>query len=226
MPLSHPGDDSWTPLGQRRVVSDLARCALSLDLNWVRADSESAARQRSYPSPPMSGSPSLPKASQEAAERTQGTYQAATQDGYRGVTATHGHERTQAAVAAPSRQFFVDVSERAPYPFPPRLDRPIAQPLSYSQQPGQLSVEPPPAYLQSPSVGSVLGPPGPLPNPQTYPAPHIHAIEEPHEHPSPKQRKTKGHVASACVPCKKAHLRSVTILCWKLHLRRRPSIEY
>ncbi|KAK4161273.1 hypothetical protein QBC43DRAFT_346770 [Cladorrhinum sp. PSN259] len=207
MQHSHPGDDSWTPLGQRRGALDLARSALSLDLNWARADSESAARQRSYPSPPMSGSPSLPKASQEATERTLGGYQATTQDVFRGIPATQGPERTQMAVAAPPRQFFADVPERTPFPFP-RLDRPLPQSLSYSQQPGQLAVEPPPAYLPNPSAGSVLGPPGPLPNPQTYSAtPHHHSIEEAHQHPSPKQRKTKGHVASACVPCKKAHLR-------------------
>ncbi|KAK3990054.1 hypothetical protein QBC44DRAFT_240138 [Cladorrhinum sp. PSN332] len=207
MQRSHPGDDSWTTVGQRRGASDLARSALSLDLNWARADSESAARQRSYPSPPMSGSPSLPKASQEATERSLGGYQATTQDVYRGIPATHGHERTQMAVApAPSRQFFTDVPERTPFPFP-RLDRPPSQQLSYSQQPGQLSIEPPPSYLPNPSMGSVLGPPGPLSTPQAYPAPHHQSIEEPHQHSSPKQRKTKGHVASACVPCKKAHLR-------------------
>ncbi|KAF3350353.1 hypothetical protein VdG2_01489 [Verticillium dahliae VDG2] len=56
--------------------------------------------------------------------------------------------------------------------------------------------------------------PGPLPPPpqppstQTYAGPTSQAPEDTQPFASPKsQRKTKGHVASACVPCKKAHLR-------------------
>ncbi|KAK4227850.1 hypothetical protein QBC38DRAFT_536185 [Podospora fimiseda] len=208
MQRSHPGDDSWKTVGKHRGSSDLARSALSLDLNWARADSESAARQRSYPSPPMSGSPLLPKSSQEATERSLGGHQTTTQDAYRGIPATQGHGRTQTPIAAaPPRQFFTDAPERTPFHYP-RLDQPPSQPLSYSQLPGQLAIEPRPNYLPNHPVGNVLGLPGPLSATQTYSTVHHQqSIEEPHQHPSPKQRKTKGHVASACVPCKKAHLR-------------------
>ncbi|KAK4193749.1 hypothetical protein QBC35DRAFT_371036 [Podospora australis] len=211
MHRGHPGDDSWTPLGQRRGISDLARSALSLDLHWTnRADSVSAARQRSYPSPPMSGSPSIPpKLSQEAAERTQGTYQTTTHDVYRGIPTTQGQERTQTGVAGP-RQYMSETLERTTqysFPHPERPTQP--QPLSYTQLSGQIGVPPGGQYLPSLGSGNVIGTPGPLPNQQVY-APTIHApIHDTHQQTSPKARKTKGHVASACVPCKKAHLRCV-----------------
>ncbi|KAK0735700.1 hypothetical protein B0T21DRAFT_384485 [Apiosordaria backusii] len=213
MQRSHPGDDSWTPLGQRRGISDLARSALSLDLHWVRADTESAARQRSYPSPPMSGSPSIPpKLSQEAAERAQGSYQPITQDVYRGIPTTQSHERTQAgSVTGPSRQFLADPPERATYSFPQHSERPAPQSLPYTHLPVQIGGQPGPAYLPIPGTGSTVGPSGQLAASQTYP-PALHSqVQEPLQHSSPKARKTKGHVASACVPCKKAHLRLVTL---------------
>jgi hypothetical protein len=41
-----------------------------------------------------------------------------------------------------------------------------------------------------------------------YPTPERPPTRDTAEYSSPKQqRKTKGHVASACVPCKRAHLR-------------------
>ncbi|KAK4199673.1 hypothetical protein QBC40DRAFT_328351 [Triangularia verruculosa] len=214
MQRSHLGDDSWTPLGQRRGISDLARSALSLDLHWVRADAESAARQRSYPSPPMSGSPSIPpKLSQEAAERAQGSYQPTTQDVYRGIPTTQGHERGQVGSATgPSRQFLTDPPERAAYSFQyAGRSTPQAQALPYTQLPGQISGQPGPAYLPIPGTGSTVGPSGQPAASQTYP-PALHPqMQDPLQHNSPKARKTKGHVASACVPCKKAHLRLVAL---------------
>ncbi|KAG4424685.1 hypothetical protein IFR04_002218 [Cadophora malorum] len=50
--------------------------------------------------------------------------------------------------------------------------------------------------------------PHPQQMPQPFSAPERAPIREPADFQSPKQqRKTKGHVASACVPCKRAHLR-------------------
>ncbi|KAK3390375.1 hypothetical protein B0H63DRAFT_519602 [Podospora didyma] len=212
--ISHRDDHSRISLGHRRGVSDLARFAL--DLTWARADSESAARLRSYPSPPMSGSPPLPpKVSQEVAERSQGTYQATTQDAYRGIPATQGEERAQTGAPLPPRSFLLEGPERM-YAFH-RSEMPVTRPLSYHQQHTQLA--PQPAYLLAPGAGAGLGSgpgagvgagpgvtAGPLPTPHYAAASH-HPIQESHQTSPKPQRKTKGHVASACVPCKKAHLR-------------------
>ncbi|KAJ9161944.1 hypothetical protein NKR19_g1829 [Coniochaeta hoffmannii] len=95
--LGNRHDISKISLGDRRGQSDLAR--FSLDLTWARADSESAARSKGYPSPPMSGSPPLPpKGNQDsAAERTRGSYQATTQDAHRGISATQMDAQTHRA---------------------------------------------------------------------------------------------------------------------------------
>ncbi|KAK3318529.1 hypothetical protein B0H66DRAFT_241949 [Apodospora peruviana] len=200
--LGYPRDDSRISLGHRRGLPDLAR--ILLDLTWARADSESAARLESYPSPPMSGSPPLPpKASQEAAERNQG-YQTTTQDVYRGISTTQGDDRAQAVNPSPSRGFAPPVGERIPYGFH-HQEGPMPRPLSYSQQIGQVVPQPP--YLPAPgaAAGSTTRP---LPGPQAYPSSALHPTQESlHQTSSKAQRKTKGHVASACVPCKKAHLR-------------------
>jgi len=196
-------NESCYPFGHRRGVLDLAR--LSLDLTWARADSESAAHLGSYPSPPMSGSPPLPpKASQEAAERIQGTtYQATSQDVYRGSLTTQGEERAQPTVPVPPRHSPSSTSERMSYAFP-RLEGTMSRPLPYPQQ---LSAAGPQAPYR-PMHGTVPTPP--LPAPQPYSASAQQPGPETLRPPSPKpQRKTKGHVASACVPCKRAHLRFV-----------------
>ncbi|KAK1831391.1 hypothetical protein QBC39DRAFT_94718 [Podospora conica] len=216
------------PLGHRRGLSDVTRFAL--DLPRAGADPECAARVRSYPSPPMSGSPPLPpKASQEAAERIQGTYQTATtaQDVYRGRLATQGEESAPTSTAPP-RMSPSAGPERPSYGFQ-RHEGSMTRPLPYPQH--QLAAINPQAQYQPAHrpVSSV-----PLPAPQSYPAPiqHQHQHQHPHQQhtqahqqqppppqqhqqgpepsrqASPKpQRKTKGHVASACVPCKRAHLR-------------------
>ncbi|KAK3353101.1 hypothetical protein B0T25DRAFT_543661 [Lasiosphaeria hispida] len=211
--IGHQDDKSCISLGKRRGISDLARFAL--DLTWARADSESAARLGSYPSPPMSGSPPLPpKASQEAAERSQGTYQATTQDVYRGSLTTKGDDRVQTLVQVPPTHFPSETPERTPFPFQ-RSDGPMTRPssLPYPQQHGSLG--PQPSYLPIPGAGGpgALGGPGTIAG--TLPALHTYMdsqrrAQNPQRPPSPKpQRKTKGHVASACVPCKRAHLRFV-----------------
>jgi hypothetical protein len=205
------GDDSWTSFGGHRGTAGPAR--FGLDLTRAKADSEGAAGPGSYPSPPMSGSPPLPpKPSNEVAEPSSGTaYRTTAQGVYSGIPATQSEERTQTAVAGGPRPFLPQVTERALYPFPPRLEGSATRPLHYPQQLGQ-AVAQPAAYLQpGPGTRPAPGHPGPLPAPQPYPATTHHHISDPLQHAPPKsQRKTKGHVASACVPCKKAHLRSVT----------------
>ncbi|GAB1318972.1 Zn(2)-C6 fungal-type domain-containing protein [Madurella fahalii] len=203
--LGHRNDDSWTSFGQRRGISDPTR--FCLDLTRTRAGSGGAARLGSYPSPPMSGSPPLPpKTSQEVAERTQGAYQATTQDVYRGIPATQGEERTLTGAAGLSRPVFSATPEQAQYALP-RLEGSATRPLHYPQQLSQVAAQPAP-YLPIPGSGAAASQPGPPPAPQSYATPIHHSLQEPLLNtPLKPQRKTKGHVASACVPCKKAHLR-------------------
>lgn len=214
-------DDHRVSLGQRRGLSDLAR--FSLDLGWARADSASTARLESYPSPPMSGSPPPPpKTSQEAAEKSQGGYLASAQDVYRGIQTAQGDERVQTVTPASTRAFTTEAQERISYGFH-RPEGPMLRPLSYQQQQQQQQlgqVAPQPSYL--PPVAGIGASPAtmtmtttrPLPGPPAYhSAGPIHPTQEPHHASTSKpQRKTKGHVASACVPCKKAHLRFVLLM--------------
>lgn len=221
--LDRPHDISKTSLGDRRGIIDLARCCL--DLTWARAYSKSAARSKVYPSPPMSGSPPLPpKGTQASAvQRSRGSYRAATQDDHRGISATQMDAQPhQASLAggALERSFAAEPQEGPPpYGFQrpePATDRPATyyQQLqtSHPREQGQghpihqqLSYWPP----SGPSMGPSAAPP-------TYPhamttssdsRPPMEQQEGPPQSSPKLQRKTKGHVASACVPCKRAHLR-------------------
>lgn len=218
--FGHRRDDSWTSFGHHRGISGDSR--LGLDLTRARADSDgsAAAGPGSYPSPPMSGSPPLPlKIRHEVAEPSQGTYQATTHDVSSGVPTTQSEERAQPpGVPTGHRPFLSETApppaDRPSYAFPPRLDPPGPRPLSYPPPLGHVAAQQPPAYLSGPAPGTALSHPGHLPAPQGYPAASHHAIPESlHNTPPKPQRKTKGHVASACVPCKKAHLRFVP---WRL----------
>lgn len=220
MPTSAPRrDDPRVSLGQRRGTSDLARFSLHLD--WARADSASTARLESYPSPPMSGSPPLPpKTSQEAAEKSQGGYLANTQDVYRGMPTAQGDDRVQTVTPAPSRAFTADAQERISYGFH-RSEAPIPRPLSYTQQQlgqavPQQSYLPPVAGIGAAPMTTAVTNTTATRSLAGHSAYHstvpIYPTQEAHPASTSKpQRKTKGHVASACVPCKKAHLRFVLL---------------
>lgn len=206
--LLHPRDASLSPLGPRRSPSDLVRFAF--DLPWPRADCDSAAPGPAgdYPSPPMSGSPPLPpKVNQEADDRGQGVYQSAvSHDVYRPGPATtttaQADSRMLPGLSAPLRPYQPDSMERTPYAFPRPEDH-MQRPLSsYTSQHTQIMSQHP--YLPAPAAIPTSGPvPGYNPISTRPPT-----QESQQSFASPKsQRKTKGHVASACVPCKKAHLR-------------------
>jgi hypothetical protein len=157
----------------------------------------------------MSGSPPLPpKTSHEVAERAQGTYHSSTQDVYRGLSTAQSEESAAAGTPGRSRSFLSDSTERPPYTFA-QLDVSVTTPPAYTQQLEQVGAQPTP-YLQAPGIGAVESQFGPRPAPRAYPTTSHHSIQEslPSAVPKP-QRKAKGHVASACVPCKKAHLRFV-----------------
>ncbi|KAK3906899.1 hypothetical protein C8A05DRAFT_11388 [Staphylotrichum tortipilum] len=211
--FGHRRDDSWTSFGHHRGISGDTR--LGLDLTRTRADSDGAAAgPGSYPSPPMSGSPPLPlKIRHEVAEPSQGTYQATPHDVSSGApTTTQSEERAHPGVPSGHRPFLSETTspaDRPSYAFPPRLDPPGPRPLSYPPPLSHGAPQPAP-YLSGPAHGTALSHTGHLPAPQGYPAASHHPIPESlHNTPPKPQRKTKGHVASACVPCKKAHLRFV-----------------
>jgi len=183
------------------------RADRALDPAWARAEKECALRgTRAYPSPPMSGSPPRPpKPNQEVAERGQGGFQATTHDAYRAAPAISGPEYRipppQPSLPPPlpaGRPFALESSERVPYPYR-RSEDIMGRSVTYHVPPGQMI--PQPQYPLPPVAGPGLGH-------APYP---ISASPSGPENPpftSPKsQRKTKGHVASACVPCKRAHLR-------------------
>ncbi len=193
-------DTSYISLGERRGKSDLAR--FSLDLSWARAVSDSA-RTRAYPSPPMSGSPPLPpRRNPEPSDRGHGSYGSSGQGVFQGTQAPQ-----------------LDLSEhRGPLlRYPPDSAPPASYPTYRIEeiQPAQLHFQPPRPQLPLQQQTQHHGYPSHGAHPQQPSAPFSSTpdrppVREAAEFSSPKQqRKTKGHVASACVPCKRAHLRQV-----------------
>ena len=221
MPATSPSRHKpSTSLGERRGLTDLACFSIDLARADTRAESAAAARSRDYPSPPMSGSPPLPpKPTQEAGERSQvqGPYQAPSQpqDAYRSAILHHGQPEEPRAQLPPSLP---------PPPLPPLppVSRPYHQPIEPPERMGyyrptddaaqrRLSYPPPgPSHLpaQQPvyqaSQPAMGGQPTFAPTSQPAAPTAASAFEPPRP-----ARKAKGHVASACVPCKKAHLRYV-----------------
>lgn len=197
-PLTYYRDSSYTSLGERRGKSDLAR--FSLDLSWARGVSDSA-QSRAYPSPPMSGSPPLPpRRNPEFDERVQGSLGAPTQDVSRGWQTSQTELRDSFRVGPVGPPYPLEL-QPTQYPQYPRMGDVPAEQGQYQQQPEQL--RPPSQQIVSLPMYSMRHPhlPGPFQDPERYPI-----AEEP-GYSQKAQRKTKGHVASACVPCKRAHLR-------------------
>ncbi|KAJ3505788.1 hypothetical protein NM208_g16155 [Fusarium decemcellulare] len=195
-------DTTSIPLGQRRGISDLARIAL--DLTWApeRAEQDVFALSRAYPSPPMSGSPPLPpKPPQDVGDRGQvpvGYPNPNRQDAHRGSLTQQppvDHRGPMNMQPTLPRLFQQDAPEASPYSYR-RLEESAPRPGPY--------VPAPPSMSQPTSYIPPTGPGGPAP----YPVSARPPVAEGQPMTSPKsQRKTKGHVASACVPCKRAHLR-------------------
>ncbi|KAL6829871.1 hypothetical protein V8C40DRAFT_171519 [Trichoderma camerunense] len=189
--------------GPPQAYSNSARCAF--DFNWSRKEllpEESAVRSRAYPSPPMSGSPPLPlRSAHEAGGRGEApTFYATSRliDGLRGgpTQSSPANIREQISPII-TRPYPQEPTTRSPYsyPRPDESGRIVPYPPQHHHgMPQGVSQAP---YLNSASSNS-----------EAYPVPDRSQAVESQPFTSPKsQRKTKGHVASACVPCKKAHLR-------------------
>jgi hypothetical protein len=192
------------PLGKRRGNSDLAR--FSLDLTGGRVELDCAAHTEAYPSPPMSlSSPRPPEPTKDAGDKGQGGFPTTNNEAYRTSPAVLGVEQ-RAPPNYPSLPPPPAVVGVRPLPLGSpayaytRPEEVMGRRLSYPPQSG--------AMLPQPPQYSALVGPGPGALPPSYSVPSNPHMSENPAYTSPKsQRKTKGHVASACVPCKKAHLR-------------------
>ena len=202
---NHILDQTYVPLGQRRGQSDLAR--FSLDLTWGRADTECSAHARAYPSPPMSGSPPPPpKPTHEAGDRIQGGQQGTSHEIYRMSTSVPGSEY-RVPLAQPTLGPESPASglrplppvEAQPYGFR-RSEDIMGRPLSFGRPADQIH-PPQPQYQLPPMAGASQVPHYAMTGTSQQ------VLENLPYNTSPKSRKPKGHVASACVPCKRAHLR-------------------
>ncbi|KAJ4134868.1 hypothetical protein NW768_004477 [Fusarium equiseti] len=199
-------DTISVPLGQRRGISDLAQVALDLTRPSESAKNDTIAQYRAYPSPPMSGSPPLPpKQPQDSGDRGQPPV---------GYSAPSHPDPYWSNLNQQQQQQPVDI--RGPPNMQTALPRlfqqgpPDASPYSYRRPDDSASRHG--AYIQSgaPPMPQQAGyaPPSVPGAPSPYASSARPSIMENQPMTSPKsQRKTKGHVASACVPCKRAHLR-------------------
>ncbi|KAK9422527.1 putative Zn(2)-C6 fungal-type domain-containing protein [Seiridium unicorne] len=205
-----PGEQTYARFGHRRGASDQARFAG--DLTWATTETECRFGTRAYPSPPMSGSPPLPpKPVQEAGDRGHSSYQATSHDAYRPALTVQGGDfraahlppvsgqaRPPPPLTATSgvRPYPLETADRTGYPTS-RPDEGLGRPMTLPALPSSQQ----PHYPLPPVPGS-------MPTTSPYSLPPRPPTSEGAPYTSPKsQRKTKGHVASACVPCKRAHLR-------------------
>ena len=190
-------DHSYITLGERRGKSDLAR--FSLDLSWAREVSDTA-RLRAYPSPPMSGSPPLPpRRNIDSSARGHVSYATSGQELYRGMQTAQMDNVDQRG--QPIQRYATTTAPPASYPAPYRIESMPTVQMQYQQTlpqiPSQQQLQPHHGYAPH-----LSHPPAPFSMPDRPPNSEGSDLTSPKQ-----QRKTKGHVASACVPCKRAHLR-------------------
>ncbi|KAL5329865.1 hypothetical protein ACEPPN_003385 [Leptodophora sp. 'Broadleaf-Isolate-01'] len=147
----------------------------------------------------MSGSPPLPpRRNPDSSDRGHGSYGSGGQDVYRGMQ-TPQMEQHMEQRGQPMRGYVPEQASSMSYPGPYRAEHIPGAPMHFQQPLPQLPQQ------QHQMQGY---PPHPQQIPQPFSAPDRPPMREQPEFQSPKQqRKTKGHVASACVPCKRAHLR-------------------
>lgn len=203
---SHPRDPSKISLGERRRNSDLAR--FSLELNWSNTAKNS--RGGPYPSPPMSGSPLSQRRNQDFDERGQGPQDVRAANV--GPRASISHQSDPRALP-PGQSYLPSPHQEPQNPVPYIYGRPDPRTDFVDSNAYNRDMHLPPHAQQATNLPASQ-PQQQLPQHQQRPSfrPPPHGLDrqppiEPGGQPPKAQRKTKGHVASACVPCKKAHLR-------------------
>ncbi|KAI9052830.1 hypothetical protein LZ554_003103 [Drepanopeziza brunnea f. sp. 'monogermtubi'] len=145
----------------------------------------------------MSGSPPLPpRRNLESSDRGHGSYGSGGQDVYRGLqTPQMDHMEPR---GAPLRGYMPEQPPSMLYPVQYRPEQMGPTQAQYQQALPQVPPQPQQHHGYAPHPQAL----------QPFPAPDGQPVMEAPGFESPKQqRKTKGHVASACVPCKRAHLR-------------------
>ncbi|ETS05488.1 hypothetical protein M419DRAFT_70883 [Trichoderma reesei RUT C-30] len=147
----------------------------------------------------MSGSPPLPlRSAHEAGSRGEAPsyYAPRLLDGLRGGPAQAPPTSNRDQTSPITRSYPPEPATRSPYSYPRPEDA------------GRIYVYPPQHHHGMPQ-GASAAPYLNSASSEPYPAPDRSQAADTQSLTSPKsQRKTKGHVASACVPCKKAHLRA------------------
>ncbi len=209
--VSRPVDRTPLPPGYRHGISTPVTNGLRLFCDSSQLESQTPFRAEAYPSPPMSGSPPLPStAPHEGHVSGSAATFSARFDGSHGRWPTdqlHGdqgalRDRTHGLLPL-SRSYPQETPSRSTHIR--RLSENILPSVSrYGTQDPRGMFPIPPRH--SPGGSSVYGPPltgHGLPQDPSSSLPRVT---------SPKsQRKAKGHVASACLPCKRAHLRLVIV---------------
>jgi hypothetical protein len=204
---THPGGNFYISLGERRGRLDLAS---SLDLSWARQASDGV-YSKAYPSPPMSGSPPLPpRSNPDSINRDHGSYVSTGQDLIHGGQATQ-QEYQERGIGLPMQSF----PERPPVSYAPYRSEDMRQQFHFQQQHQQQQhqhqqhqhqqhqhQQHQQHQHQQQQLQNILTTQVPA-----FSSPVRPAMEQLGYSPSKTQRKAKGHVASACVPCKRAHLR-------------------
>lgn len=188
---------SSSPIPPADLLSNLHLASSPLDQNWARELSNSA-RSRAYPSPPMSGSPLKPPRHDSDSDS-----RGRSRDGF-------GQQQPQTRTYAQQLPPQTEAREGAREPPPATSHTPsMATQYSAYQSGGGIPPEQSP-YQYTPQPSAQL-PESSLPSygfDQPRPANYPFQMTERQEPASAaKTRKTKGHVAYACVPCKRAHLR-------------------
>lgn len=204
-------DRTPLPPGYRHGFSTPVTNGLRLFCDSSLLDSQTPTRVEAYPSPPMSGSPPLPStAAHEGHLSGSAANFSARFEGSQGRWPTDPLHNDQ-GTARDRSHGLLPLSRSYPQETPSRsshirrLSENILPSVSRygTQDPRGIFPIPP---RHSPGGSAIYGTPntghGPLQDPNSS-LPRVT---------SPKsQRKAKGHVASACLPCKRAHLRLVAL---------------
>jgi hypothetical protein len=187
-------------LGHYRGVPASAPFAIDASRHPTRAERAFSARASAYPSPPMSGSPHLPpKGPQEASDRglAQPPYLNTQDVRRRSLTQPLDPRDQLSSPLSASQPYLQEQLGAMAYPYR-RPEHSLPRITTLAQPPLPHGLHHPGMYQSLPGPSNV--PP--------YPSPSQSTTVETQMVTSPtSQRKTKGHVASACVPCKRAHLR-------------------
>lgn len=217
--VSRPVERTPLPPGYRHGISTPVTSGLKLFCDSSRLQPDTPVRPEGYPLPPMSGSPPLP--STAAHKGHAGGNAAAFTARFEGTHAKWPTEQLHVdRTAVRDRPHgFLPLSRSYPQETPSRtthirrLSENVLPSVSrYETQDSRGMFPIPPRHSPSNPHGQ-HGTPTPVRGLSQDPNSTLPRVTSPKS-----QRKAKGHVASACLPCKRAHLRLVLCLYRCFHL--------